>query len=209
MLPKSNGTTYEAARQQGQEILRRSVIDAAKRLLVQSGPEALKVRNIAAELGCSTKVIYTMFGDKDGLANALYAEGIEILRTALEQVPVTTDPVEYLNNVGWGYWNFALKYPDYYRVMFGNAIPGFTPNRPNIELTDTAFAMMVREIGRFMETGSIVAADAYVTAKALWAILHGVVILNLDHYFDDMPGVNIKVLELNLKMITNELTGRK
>lgn len=210
MLPSSNATTtYEAARQQSHEILRRSVIEAAERLLVERGPQALKVREIADELGCSTKVIYTMFGGKDGLANALYAEGIGLLRTALEHITPTSDPAVYLNAVGWGYWNFALQYPGYYMVMFGNAIPDFKPDAANLQLTETAFDMLVHEISRFAEQGLIVTADSLVASKSFWTVMHGVVSLNLAHYFDDEPGMNTAIVEFSLKMVINELTGRK
>lgn len=209
MLPNDNITAYEAARQQSQEILRRSVIEAAERLLVQCGPQALKVREIADELGCSTKVIYTMFGGKDGLANALYAEGIKLLREDMEQIIAKDNAAAYLNEIGWGYWNFAIKHPSYYRVMFGNAIPDFTPSDANLQLSDNAFEMVAQQIARFASEGSIVAENPLVAAKAFWTVMHGVVILHLDHYFDHEPGINTKILQFNLQMLVNELTNRK
>ena len=57
--------------------LRQRVLDVACRLLMNAGPESLTVRRIAAEADCPTTVIYTMFGGKEGLAEALYLEGFE------------------------------------------------------------------------------------------------------------------------------------
>ncbi len=54
--------------------LRTRLLDVAGRLLDTAGPESLTVRRIAAEAGCTTQVIYTMFGSNEGLAEALYLE---------------------------------------------------------------------------------------------------------------------------------------
>ena len=58
------------------------------------------MRRIAAEADCSTTVIYTMFGSKEGLAEALYLEGFERVRRRLEAVPPRRDPLEYLQRAG-------------------------------------------------------------------------------------------------------------
>lgn len=44
------------------------------RLLTQEGSAALTLRRVATDAGCSTTVLYTMFGGKDGPAEALYRE---------------------------------------------------------------------------------------------------------------------------------------
>jgi AcrR family transcriptional regulator len=78
---------YELAQQQGQDVLRRTLLDVASRLLVGEDPQALTMRRVAATVGCSTTVLYTAFGSKDGLAEALFLEGFQRLRRRLEAVP--------------------------------------------------------------------------------------------------------------------------
>ncbi|MFD0660124.1 TetR/AcrR family transcriptional regulator [Thermocatellispora tengchongensis] len=65
-------TAYEKAQLAGQNAVRTAILDAAIRLLADEGPAALTVRRISGDVGCSTKVIYTMFGGKDGLVEALW-----------------------------------------------------------------------------------------------------------------------------------------
>ena len=84
---------YELAQRQGQDVLRRTLLDAASRLLVAEGPQALTMRRVAAAVGCSTTVLYTAFGSKDGLADALFLEGFQRLRRRLEAVPSGGDPL--------------------------------------------------------------------------------------------------------------------
>src|SRR5262245_11598334 len=114
MLPKENdGTSHPQARAQTREMLRRNAVQAASQILIREGAGALTVRRVAQELECSTKVIYTLFGGKDGLANELYREGFTRLRQALGRVPRTTDPREYLTGIGWAYWEFGIANPGY------------------------------------------------------------------------------------------------
>ena len=46
-------------------------------VLQRDGAAALTVRNITAEAGCSTTGIYTYFGGKHGLVEAIFVEGFE------------------------------------------------------------------------------------------------------------------------------------
>ena len=125
LFPKENEfTTHQQARASGHELLRRNVVEAASHLLVEEGPEALKVRRVAKALNSSTKIIYTLFEGKDGLANALYLEGCTRLGQAIAAVPKTATPQAYVRGVAEAYWTFALASPNYYAVLFGGAIPG-------------------------------------------------------------------------------------
>lgn len=184
-LPKRNRITYtyQETREQGRDLLRRNVIETASRLLVQEGPDALTVRRIAQELDCSTKILYTMFHGKDGVANALYIEGCKRLQQALVRVLLVDDPTEYLCNMGWAYWNFALENPGYYAVMFGGAIPNFHPSDTSIHMATTAFEMLVEVVQRYMDQGILAKDDAEMIAKTLWASLHGVASLQLLGHF--------------------------
>ena len=50
-------TPYELAQRSGQEVLRRTLLDAASGLLVAEGPGALTMRRVAGAVGCSTTVL--------------------------------------------------------------------------------------------------------------------------------------------------------
>jgi AcrR family transcriptional regulator len=58
-------------------------------------------------VGCSTTVLFTMFGGKEGLADALYREGFERLTRRLERVP-DEDPLARLGALGHAYRANAL-----------------------------------------------------------------------------------------------------
>jgi len=176
-------TSHARARQRGRALLRANVLEAASRLLVHTGPEALTVRRLAHELDCSTKVVYTLFSGKDGVAEALYLEGCQRLRRAVGRVAVADEPLTYLDGVAQAYWRFALANPSYYAVMFGGAIPNFRPKMSALQETANAFVAVVNVIGEYADSGALVVADPGVLVKRLWAPLHGVVSLHLLGHF--------------------------
>src|SRR5215203_307056 len=111
-------TPYAAAQAAGKASLRALLLDTASSLLERHGPEALTMRRIAADAGCSTSVLYTMFGGKPGVAEGLWREGFDRLRQAMERVEAD-DPLGRLT---------ALANRPYYAVMFQRPIPGFEPS---------------------------------------------------------------------------------
>ncbi|MGH7703993.1 MAG: TetR/AcrR family transcriptional regulator, partial [Gemmatimonadales bacterium] len=57
------------------EETRERLLAAAGRLVAEGGPQALGVRQVALEAGTSTRAVYTLFGSRGGLVQAIYAEG--------------------------------------------------------------------------------------------------------------------------------------
>lgn len=188
VLPNKNAATgYREARQRAEESLRDSVVGAAARLLVAEGPDALTVRRVAEELGCSTKVLYTLFNGKDGLANALYRAGCTRLGEAIGAVsPQGSRAGEYLGAVADAYGRFAVEHPAFYGIMFCGAIPGFRPDAGSVGTTLSAFESVRDAAAAFAAAGETDFAPegAAQAVKALWAALHGVLSLHLLGHFD-------------------------
>lgn len=172
-------TDYRRERAEGREALRLGLLDAASRLLVEEGPEALSMRRVARQINASTQVLYTMFGGKEGLANELFLEGFERLRLALEAAPRGDDPLRHLLSLGEAYFENGVANPNYYRVMFFDAIPGFSPPEETLKKTWKTFDTLVEAVGRCIEAGLFAEEDAREVASSLWSAAHGVVSLHL------------------------------
>jgi AcrR family transcriptional regulator len=175
-------TPYQLAQRSGQEALRRTLLDAASRLLVAEGPEALTMRRVAGAAGCSTTVLYTMFGGKEGLAEALYREGFERLRRRLEAV-ADDDPLARLGALAHAYRANALAERAYYGVMFQQAIPGFQPSAASLTAAGASLEVLARAVRAAMDEGALRAGDPQPVAEVLWAAVHGVVSLELAGHF--------------------------
>ena len=163
------------------------ILDAAGWLLAEYGPQALTVRRVASAVGCSTTVLYTMFGGKGGLADALYREGFERLTRRLEEAEnaddAPEDPVGRAAALAIAYRQSALADRNYYEVMFGRAIPGFEPSEESLAVTNASLAMLASAVREAMDAGVLVDGDAGAVAEVLWAAAHGVVSLELTGYF--------------------------
>ncbi len=171
--------------------MRAHLLDTAGRLLAEEGPAALTMRRVAAEVGCSTTVLYTLFGGKDGLAAGLYREGFARLRRRLDALPPGPDPVGRLLVLGAAYRASALADPHYYRVMFLGAIPGFVPDEDARAGCDAAFAPLVEAAHAGIEAGLLPASDERFTAAARaavsWFVSPGGAAGPLDHDLSGPP----------------------
>ncbi|GAA3392210.1 TetR/AcrR family transcriptional regulator [Cryptosporangium minutisporangium] len=171
------------------------MLDAASALLVSEGPQALTMRRIAGDIGCSTTVLYTMFGGKEGLAEALYREGFARLRQRLVDAVAFAgdDPGERLAATGRAYRENALAERAYYGVMFGQVIPGFTPSPEAVAESKRAFDVLGDAVAALRaarpDVGSRapdgVDADLVDPTNLLWAAAHGVVSFELAGHYPD------------------------
>ena len=172
---------YQNARADGDAAVRRGLIELAARLLADEGPQALTLRTLAKRANCSTKVLYTLFGSKNGLSEGLKVEGFARLRFAVERERRRhRDPVRALLPVMMTYRTFALTHQSMFWVMFGNAIPEHVPtdySRQQAELALGAVESVVAEAQAMIGSS---AADACEVAVRLWAAVHGPVTLELE-----------------------------
>jgi AcrR family transcriptional regulator len=78
-------------RRRSAEDARRAILEVAQKRLVEGGPEALRLQDIASDLGLSHPAILHHFGSREGLLQALARHGLaalqEDLLPALERPP--------------------------------------------------------------------------------------------------------------------------
>ncbi len=204
-------TDYRRARERGREALRLGILDAAGRLLVEEGPQALSMRRVAREVNASTQVLYTMFGGKDGLANELYLEGFERLAVSQGSVPAGEDPLRYLLDLGDAYFENALANPNYYRVMFSDAIPGFRPSKETLARTWRTFEPLVEAARACARAGLFareVGEEPREAALLIWSAAHGAVSLHLTGHLPD-EGEARRVFEATRRGVVESLLVRK
>jgi AcrR family transcriptional regulator len=158
--------------------LRATVLDAASGLLAEVGPEALTVRRIAARAGCSTMGLYTSFGGKNGVVDALYADGFTMLRKRLETIEATSDPLADLRLGCAAYRAMALEHPTYYRVMFDRAVPDHEPPPESLANCLRTLGVLEHHVQRAIDSGRF-RGDTVEIAHAIWATCHGLVSLEL------------------------------
>jgi AcrR family transcriptional regulator len=156
----------------------KAILEAASRILSADGADALTVRRIAAEAGCSTMGLYSRFGSKEGVVDELYVEGFRQLCDGMSAMPKTDDPVGDLRACAGAYRETAIANATHYMVMFGGAVPGFVPTKPSIGVAHGAFDRLVASVQRCIDAGAF-KGDAADIAEIWWGSMHGLVMLEI------------------------------
>ena len=102
----------------GREQVRLRVIEAAIDLLTREGRDAVTTRRVAVAAGLQPPAIYRLFGDKDGLLDAVAEHGFAAFLAAKHVDHDPVDPVEDLR-AGWDLAvEFGLANPALYTLMY-------------------------------------------------------------------------------------------
>ncbi len=172
------------------------LLDAAGQILADEGAAGLTVRRLANAVGGSTMAVYTAFGGKEGLVDALWLEGFERLGEALCSAPRHREPLHRLALLAATYRTAALDSPEWYGVAYGRALPtGAPPNAQKIRAT-TAYKTVLDAVEACVDAGELGSAESTLVCDVLWAAMHGHVSLEVDGYFDDETAAEQCFLEL-------------
>lgn len=152
--------------------MRSRLIGAALAVLQRDGAAGLTVRAITAEAGCSTTGVYTYFGGKHGIVDAIVADGFESFDAA---VGPALDRGELID-AGLAYRRWALTHPTQYMVMFGRAVPDYEPSEPVRSRSLGSFGNLVAGVSRSRPT---LGDDVDRVAYHFFATVHGYVMLEM------------------------------
>jgi len=161
-----------------------AIVDAALGLLASGGPQALRVREIAEAAGCTTMTVYSRFGGKDGIVDAIYMDGYRRFAHALRQSIATARNHDELTKAGalgmaMAYRSWALENPGSYHVMFTEAVPGFEPSDDAAAVALDAFGVLVDMVTSLQRGGHLQPVDPLILARGIWGMCHGLVMLEL------------------------------
>ncbi|RDI35120.1 TetR/AcrR family transcriptional regulator [Lentzea flaviverrucosa] len=126
---------------------RERLVRAAADLLIEGGKEAVSTRAVAAAAGVQAPTLYRLFGDKDGLLDAVAGFGFSGYLESKHAMGVGGDPVDDLRG-GWDlHIGFGLARPAFYLLMYGE------PRKRAARLE--ADAMLREIIGRIAAAGRL------------------------------------------------------
>src|SRR5271163_3554239 len=106
------------------EAFRARLVRAAEKLFAVHGVAGVTMRQIAQELGYSQTAAYRYFADKDEILAAVRTAALDRFCSKLE---AAFDPAQdartNARKVGDAFLQFALEYPDSYRLIFDTQPP--------------------------------------------------------------------------------------
>jgi AcrR family transcriptional regulator len=162
----------------------RELLAAAEALLATDGVEGLSVRKLAEAAGASPRAIYSLFGDRAGLVRALFHEAFVALRSDIEALPLTDDPLADLVAAGvQGFRGWALARPALFRLVFEAAPLDGPPDPAGVE----AFQRMVGRVARCSQAGLLTPGHEPTIALAFHALCEGLASLELRGRFPLTP----------------------
>ena len=166
--------------------IRQRVLDSTGELLVRSSPASLTVRAVAAQAGCSTMMIYTLFGGKEPLLEAVYLDAFERLQTALDSCSQESDAIERLRRLAHAYRSFGLANRTLYAAMFSQPIASARLSGTQARRQTQSFALLVEAVRYARDMGALpMRYSLDIVADSLWSVVHGHVSLEVSGHFDD------------------------
>lgn len=105
-----------------------ALLDAAERTIADGGVDALSLRQMANDVGTSTRAIYSLFGSKNGLVAALGVRAFNLLQRDIETLAATDQPVQDLVEVALIFRQFALEHPALFQIAFHRSDPAIWPH---------------------------------------------------------------------------------
>ena len=151
----------------------------ATALFARQGFDAVTLRAIAHELGCSPTTPYRYFASKTDIFNlvraAAFTRFADALTTALTGIE---DIVERLHVLIAAYVRFAVHNPDAYRLMFALRQGEKTESSELVRQMERSFECCRREVRAAIRAG-VITGDVDTVAHLFWAGAHGIVSLHL------------------------------
>jgi len=161
------------------ESFRARLCQAAMEMFAEQGYEAVTLRALAEKLGCSHALPYRYFADKREIFAAVCALGFDRFADALERAAEgIADPEGRLRALGRAYFEFALREPHAYRIMFELREPA-SGDFPHYQVKEIRSWQALLQAVELAVQARVLAGDPVVVAHQLWAGLHGLVSLHL------------------------------
>lgn len=160
------------------ERTRARILDRATELLASHGPDGVTVRRVAARADTSTRAIYSLFGDKRGLLQALHHEAAALMTRTHDEVEPLDDLVAEMVDLGLAYRRAAMENPHTFRLLMGGT-PGFEPDPEDVRLGRQAFARVIETLDRLATADRLGGRTAERAGTQMWALVHGLTSLEL------------------------------
>jgi AcrR family transcriptional regulator len=119
---------------------RARILAAAWDLARRNGLAAITLREVARRVGMRAPSLYTYFGSKNAMYDAMYADGARQLAGTLAGRPQAADPRETLRGRMRLFTAFCVADPVRYQILLERPVPGFSPAPESFQVTAAALA---------------------------------------------------------------------
>jgi AcrR family transcriptional regulator len=158
------------------------IADAALGLLERQGPAAVSMRRVAAAVGVTPMAIYHYFPSREALLQAVTDREFGKLLGFIEARQRKIKPRDRANNrlieLTAGYIDYALSHPRIFDYVFSEPRPGARQFPSDFRSRRSPTLNLVADcIEAAMEKGEFAKDDVWEIALAVWAHVHGYLVL--------------------------------
>jgi AcrR family transcriptional regulator len=180
--------TMLSTRERRHQRTREAILDASRKIIYEKGVDGLSMREIARRIEYSPAGLYDYFGSKEEIIGEVCTEGFRRLTLSLRSAPANGPADEAIAQSGVAYVDFAMRYPDFFLLMFTNAPlanlakPDHAGGFQELVMTSPAFLELHHRVQRavdekiFRETAD---RSVFDMALMLWQNVHGVAMLGI------------------------------
>ena len=169
---------------------RQKILDAASALFLKGGTNALSVRAIAKGAGMSTIGIYSHFKGKQGILDALYIEGFELIEREMLAADGNTSAEKVINGCE-RILSFSEAYTAHYQLIFSSNLKDYTPCDDATEVSEKAFNIFTTLTTTLIKK-DLSTDDKQSMAMQLWALSHGYITLSQHNISNRLADSNWK-----------------
>ena len=193
---ETSGTDTPARRSYHHGRLKEALIEAARALIEQRGPQGFSLTEAARLVGVTPAAPYRHFSDRDSLMGEVARRGFDLFNEGLRQAwdEGRPDPEAAFARMGRAYLDFARQEPGYYRSMFTRAQELDALCAPGVQAPPVAaaqsFALLNEAAAAVLRARRLGGTDSAHLALQVWALSHGAATLMLGGYLPETGGSN-------------------
>lgn len=176
--------------------LKNSIIKSCHKLLQKKGAADFSLREVATLSGVSHAAVYRHFQDKEEVLEILSSIGFDRLGSLQKKIPqISENPDEYFVKLGLVYIQFAVKNPNYYRLMFQTKRSNESSVLKRSKIK--SYAILVRGC-RFYLKAKRRKDNRRSFALMAWSLVHGYSNLCIETDFPDTESRTLKKSKMEI-----------
>ena len=150
----TTGSTRPDRRAVRRQASKDEIVDAARDLVRENGLAGLAMRDLGERVGMKAQSIYSYFGSKHEIYDAMFHQGYAQFVTAMSDTSDTsTKPPEsdedrrvVARRGAHCFFDFCVSDPVRYQLLFQRTIPGFEPSERSWAVATQAYEAMAAQL---------------------------------------------------------------
>jgi AcrR family transcriptional regulator len=163
--------------------MKAAIVQAARTVILESGPEHFSLREVARRSGYSPAGLYEYFSGKDDLVQAVANESLAQLHAALSYATRDLPPTERLIALGLAYVRFAHNNPQQFMLIFAR-LPSQRTSLQAPPLTTSPYQLVLQTVQAGVDAGVFLVRPGLGVeemAYGVWVMAHGMAMLQQTH----------------------------